>query len=398
MILWLIFVAMALLALAFVVLPLVRRPPVDGTPLRADYDMAVYKDQLRDIERDRTRGIIDDQQAAAARLEVERRLLAAADAGEPGTAKAPALQRRSWPMAVALAMILIPGAALVYLEHGAPWIADGTRIAQPAQPSYDDLIAELERRLQAAPEDGRGWVLLARGYARQGRLADALKAQTRAMALAANDEQAAEIAAGFGQILVEEASGTVTPEARAAFAEATKRNPKQMQARYFTGLAKVQAGDTRGGLADWQALVAEASEDAPWRAGLQAQIAQLEAELAAPEDPAARRAMVETMVANLAARLEEQKASGGGSAEEWARLGRSYSVLGRKAEARDAYGEAVKRAPDDVALRRDYAAVVGEADGEASPAFAKALSELRDRLPMGSSERAAIDQRLKAQP
>ena len=114
MILWLIFVAMALLALAFVVLPLVRRPPVDGTPLRADYDMAVYKDQLRDIERDRTRGIIDDQQAAAARLEVERRLLAAADAGEPGTAKAPALQRRSWPMAVALAMILIPGFIILF--------------------------------------------------------------------------------------------------------------------------------------------------------------------------------------------------------------------------------------------------------------------------------------------
>lgn len=398
MILWLIFAAMALLALGFVVLPLLRRPQLDGAPARADYDMAIYKDQLRDIERDRTRGIIDDQQAAAARLEVERRLLATAEAGEPAMTQSSALRRTSWPMAIALAMILIPGAALVYLEHGAPWIADGTRTAQPAQPTYDDLIAELERRLQAAPEDGRGWVLLARGYARQGRLADALAAQERAMALAADDEQAAEIAAGFGQILVEEASGTVTPEARAAFAEATKRNSKQMQARYFTGLAKVQAGDTPGGLADWQALVADSPEDAPWRAGLQAQITQLEAELAAPRDPAARRTMIETMVASLAARLDEQKASGGGSAEDWVRLGRSYSVLGRKAEARDAYGEAVKRAPDDVTLRREYAATVGEADGETSPAYVKALTDLRDRLPMGSSERAAIDQRLKSRP
>lgn len=396
MILWLIFAAMALLAIGCVVLPLFRRATAETAPARADYDVAVYRDQLRDIERDRARGVIDEQQAAAARLEVERRLLAAAD--QATTTQPPPIRRAPWPIAIAVALILLPGAGLIYLQHGAPWLADGTRPAQQAQPSFNDLIAELERRLQAAPDDGRGWVLLARGYARQGRLAEALTAQERAVSLAANDEQAAEIAAGFGQILVEEASGTVTPEARAAFAEAIKRNPRQMQARYFTGLAKAQDGDTPGALAEWQALIAESPADAPWRAGLQAQIAQLEGELAAPEDPAASQAMIETMVANLAARLDEQKASGGGSAEDWARLGRSYRVLGRKAEARDAYGEAVKRAPDDVTLRRDYVATVGEADGETSPTYVKALTALRDRLPMGSSERAAIDQRLKSLP
>lgn len=398
MTLGLIFAAMALLAIGCVVLPLFRRPKAENAPARADYDMAVYRDQLRDIERDRSRGIIDEQQAAAARLEVERRLLAAADSDDTVITQQPPARRAPWSIAIAVALILLPGAGLIYLQHGAPWLADATPPAQQAQPSFGDLIAELERRLQANPDDGRGWVLLARGYARQGRLAEALKAQERAVALAANDEQAAEIAAGFGQILVEEASGTVTPEARAAFAEAITRNPQQMQARYFTGLAKAQAGDTRGALADWQALIAGSPAEAPWRAGLQAQIAQLEGELAAPEDPAAQRAMIETMVANLAARLDEQKASGGGAAEDWARLGRSYRVLGRKAESRDAYNEAVKRAPDDMTLRREYLATVGEADGETSPAYVKALTELRDRLPMGSSERAAIDQRLKSLP
>ena len=399
MILWLIFAAMALLAIGFVVLPLFRRPPADRAPARADYDVAVYKDQLRDIERDRTRGVLDEGQAAAARLEVERRLLAAADAGEPIVAPpASGSRRAAWPMAIAVALILLPGAGLIYLQHGAPWLADGTSTAQQAQPSFDDLIAELERRLQANPDDLRGWVLLARGYARQGHLPEAQAAQQRALALAANDTNAAEIAAGFGQILVEEASGVVTPDARAAFAEAIKRNPAQMQARYFIGLAKTQAGDRNGALADWRALLAEAPADAPWRAGLQQQIAQLEAEAAAPDDPAARQAMIETMVANLAARLAEAKETGGGTADEWAQLGRSYRVLGRKSEARDAYGEAVNRAPDDVTLLRDYAATVGEADGETSPAYGKALAQLRDRLPMGSSERAAIDSRLKTLP
>lgn len=398
MILWPIFIVMALLAVGFVVLPLFRRPPASGAPARADYDVAVYKDQLRDIERDRTRGIIDEQQAAAARLEVERRLLAAAEASEPVTASSPVARRAPWPLAIAIVLVLLPGAGLIYLQHGAPWLADKTSTAQQAQSSFDNLIAELERRLQAAPEDRRGWVLLARGYARQGRLADALKAQRRAMALATDDQQAAETAAGFGQVLVEEANGRVTPEARAAFAEATKRDPAQQQARYFIGLAKAQDGDRKGALEDWQALLAETPADAPWRAGLQQQITQIEAEAAVPDDPAARQAMIESMVATLAARLEEAKATGGGTAEDWARLGRSYRVLGRKAEARDAYAEAVKRAPEDVALMSDYTAAVGAADGQSSPAFRDALTKLRDRLPMGSQERGAVEDRLKALP
>jgi len=70
-------------------------------------------------------------------------------------------------------------------------------------------------------------------------------------------------------------------------------------------------------------------------------------------------------------------------------------VLGRAEAARDAYGEALKRQPDDIALLRDYAAVTAEAAGETSAAYSAALEQLRDRLPMGSTERAAIEQQLK---
>jgi cytochrome c-type biogenesis protein CcmH len=224
-----------------------------------------------------------------------------------------------------------------------------------------------------------------------------LKAQQRAMALASDDKQAADIAAGFGQVLIEQANGTVTPQAAAAFADALTHDPAQPQARYFTGLAKAQAGDKDGALQAWRALLADSPADAPWRAGLQAQIAQLETG-GAPDDAAGQQAMIEGMVAKLAARLAEEKKTGGGTAAEWAQLGRSYRVLGRAADSRDAYGEAVKRAPDDVALLSDYAAAVGAADGQGSPAFRDALTQLRDHLPMGSRERAAVEERLKALP
>lgn len=106
--------------------------------------------------------------------------------------------------------------------------------------------------------------------------------------------------------------------------------------------------------------------------------------------------MIESMVAGLAARLEETRATGGGTAQDWSQLGRSYRVLGRAAEARDAYAEAVKRAPDDIDLLRDYAASIGDADGKASPEYGAALRRLRDRLPPGSEERAAIEGRLRS--
>jgi cytochrome c-type biogenesis protein CcmH len=397
MILALVFAAMALIAVGFVVLPLIRRAPKADSPARADYDIAIYKDQLRDIERDRSRGVLDESQATAARLEVERRLLAAADASQSTSHPVTAPQRAPWALVVVVALVLLPGAGLIYLQNGAPWLAGAERAAQRSEPSFDDLIAELEHRLAERPDDGRGWVLLARGYARQGRVADALKAQQRAMALASDDKQAADIAAGFGQVLIEQANGTVTPQASAAFADALKHNPAQPQARYFTGLAKAQAGDKDGALQDWHALLAASPADAPWRAGLQAQIAQLETG-AAPDAAAGQQAMIEGMVAKLAARLAEEKKTGGGTAAEWAQLGRSYRVLGRAAESRDAYGEAVKRAPDDVALLSDYAAAVGAADGQGSPAYRDALTKLRDRLPMGSQERAAVEDRLKALP
>lgn len=396
MILWLVFAVMAVMAVGFVAVPLLRRAPREDPPDRADYDVAVYKDQLRDIERDRVRGVLDEEQAAAARLEVERRLLAAAAAAPETMTPTAATARTPWHLAVIVALILIPAAGLIYLNQGAPWF-DRVSLAreQTPQQQFAALIAELERRLAAEPDDKRGWVLLARGYARQGRLAQAEVAQQRALALAGDDGEAAEIAAGYGQVLIEEAEGTVTPAARAALAEALKRNPGHPQARYFTGLAKLQDGDAPAALTRWQALLADTPPEAPWRDGLAEQVERLEAESATPADPGARQAMIESMVAGLAARLEETRASGGGTAEDWAQLGRSYRVLGRAEQARDAYGEALKRQPDNVALLRDYAAVTADAKGETSAAYRAALEHLRDRLPMGTTERAVIEQQLK---
>src|SRR5205085_9109963 len=105
MMLWFVMALMTAAAIFAVLWPLARR-----APLRTGSDVAVYRDQLDEIERDRAAGLIGEPEAEAARVEVSRRLLAAADAvAVPPAADGTARRRRTAALA---ALILLPlGAA-----------------------------------------------------------------------------------------------------------------------------------------------------------------------------------------------------------------------------------------------------------------------------------------------
>src|SRR3954469_21848595 len=112
MMLWFVMALMTAAAIFAVLWPLARR-----TPLRSGSDVAVYRDQLDEIERDRAAGLIGEREAEAARVEVSRRLLGAADAAAPARSPAGAARRR-WVAAFA-ALILLPlGAVGFYLLQG----------------------------------------------------------------------------------------------------------------------------------------------------------------------------------------------------------------------------------------------------------------------------------------
>lgn len=294
MILALILASLTAVALGFIALPLFlgRTAPLR----RADYDIAVYKDQLREVEREVARGALDGAAAQSARLEIERRLLTA-DADSDLAATAGLSRASAWRWTAILALILAPVAALIYLDHGTPGLpqisfadqaadrsADAARAAQVA-----GLIGQVEARLAENPDDLRGWVLLARAYVRLGRIDDALKAQAKAGDLFDQEpdlaEDAAETMAAFGELLMEAASGEITSAARAAFGKALGYDPRNARARYFLAFAKMQDGDPRAAVADWKALIAETEaatangngEMPPWLAGLKQRIAEIEA-------------------------------------------------------------------------------------------------------------------------
>ncbi|HEY7665059.1 MAG TPA: c-type cytochrome biogenesis protein CcmI [Xanthobacteraceae bacterium] len=367
MALWFALALMTVAAILTVLWPLARREKT----LRSGSDVAVYRDQLEEIERDRAAGLIADGEAAGATVEVSRRLLAAADAQPGPPPSAAAAPRRRRAVAVA-ALILLPlGAAGLYLALGSPWLADqplAPRLAASrANQPLGALIAQVEAHLDRNPDDGRGWELIAPIYLRLGRFEDAVKARRQALRL---NGESAERQAGLGEALVYAANGVVTAEAKAAFERAVTLDAGHVQARYFLGLAAEQDGDHVRAAETWRALIATAPPGAPWVEFVRDALARVEGaapsgagvagtgggpsaeQMAASSElaPEQRKVMIEGMVERLSERLHRDN---GSDVEGWLRLVRSYMVLGQPDKARAAVADARRAlAGDPNKLRR----------------------------------------------
>jgi cytochrome c-type biogenesis protein CcmH len=385
--LWLILAAMTALALVIVLPPLTRRR--DRETARLDHDVAVYRDQLAEIDRDLELGVLSPAEAEAARVEVQRRLLAAADG--PAVAGAPTGPLRRIA-ALVLAVVLPAGALLTYVAFGTPDAPDRLAALRLAPPTADSSAVELAqrietliRRAEAEPGDTAAWSELGAALVAAGRPADGAGAYATAIKLGASS---ATLHAVHGEALLLAAEGAVTPAAKDAFDTALAIDPAEPRARYYLGLGHYQAGRARQALDAWVALEREAPPGAPYLAVLDARITAVAAEagidietLRRNPPPAAggaetgaavdvaamsddeREAMIASMVDRLADRLRDQP----DDLDGWRRLARSYEVLGRTADARDAMSQAAGLAPDDPAVLAEFGRLAYEAAG--SPAM-----------------------------
>jgi cytochrome c-type biogenesis protein CcmH len=180
MLFWMVLVAMTGAAVLFLVAPLIRARSADSR--RLDYDLAVYRDQLAELDRDVARGVVPRDDATSARLEIERRILAAArddgrDDGREDGSSTPARAvepRRRWALAAGLGTTVSAAALALYLMVGAPGLPDqplALRTTERALLSADGTLdltkvaAELGKRLQERPDSVEGWLLLARTQA-----------------------------------------------------------------------------------------------------------------------------------------------------------------------------------------------------------------------------------------
>ncbi len=404
--LWLALTVMTLAAIAIVAYPMLRRARPDAA--REIYSLEVYRDQLTELTADVERGVLTAEEERAARLEIERRMLALDDgaAVSPGTPSIAPGASLSVLAVVVVVIVAVPFGLYDWL--GSPDIPDQPfaqrlKAAPPQGPgSIETAVATLAKRLESEPGNQRGWMLLGQSYTALRRYEEAADAFQKAAELAPDD---AEALMALGESLVMTAEGTVIPAARKAFEAALALEPQHLGARFYLAEGFSQAGRDKDAFDIWLKLVGDSPADAPWMPALRERLERTAekldvdlaevmpeplpptgpgedqaseepgpdaADLAAAQDMSAedRSAMIRGMVDQLAERLRSEP----DDFEGWMRLARSYGVLGEKSKAREALTEAARLKPKDVNVLMTLASAIVEESDRAAPLPAEAAA------------------------
>ena len=395
-------------------LTLMRGRVGDAPP--AAYDLQVYRDQLREVDRDTTRGVIGAEDAERLRAEISRKILAA-DAQLQAGGESGGQPRMLGIVAAGVIVAAIAGGGVaLYSWIGAPGYRDlpmATRMAEsdaaraerldqdaaearfaPQEPGlpegtdaeYLALVERLRETVAERPEDRRGLRFLVRSEAALGNMGAARKAQAQLIEAKGEDATATDYAT-LAELMINAAGGYVSADAEAALRDALDREGQLPTARFYLGVYMAQVDRPDSAFRLWRDLLAESTPDAPWvapirsgiedlaaRAGVRYELPPRQAAPMAPSgpsagdieaaedmDPEARREMIRGMVARLSDRL----ATEGGTAEDWARLINAYGVLGEAEQAGRIWAEAQSvfaDSPERLATVRAAAQTAGVAE------------------------------------
>ncbi|MBD0866346.1 MAG: c-type cytochrome biogenesis protein CcmI [Rhodobacteraceae bacterium] len=375
-----------------------------GTTPAAAYDLQIYRDQLKELDRDLVRGVIDAADAGRVRTEVSRRILAAdaqvrASAGDP--VGSPAL---AGTLAVVAMIGLVGGSFALYLLLGAPGygdlslqhrkaLAEKFRANRPGQAVIEarlprsppvpvsaqdqTLMNELRQVVANRPDDLQGQMLLAGYEARFGDFRAAHVAQARVLKLKGPKVEATDYA-DYADMLVLAAKGYVSPEAEAALERALTLDPANGAARYLWGLLQAQIGRPDRAFRIWEVLLHDSPPDATWVPQIRAQIEEIGRlagvrfvlpeplrgpavdDMAATADLNPREGA--DMIRRMVTRFSDRLATEGRSPTDWARLASTLGVWGNVAQAQAMFNNAMQvfaMYPMAMALIRDAGARAG---------------------------------------
>lgn len=397
---WVAALALALAVAGGLAWPLLRPA---ATIRRRDDVLSVYRDQLRELDREVERGLVVAEEAAAVRAEIERRVLAVGRDLARQPAASPTLAGRPI-VATVVALLVIGGSVALYDYQGRPDLPGqplAMRDVGAVQAEMQELNAELQQlealALGDPPQDPGFWLVLGQLRSQLIGPDEAGRAYEEGLVLNPGEPR---LLAASGEAMVQKFDGTVTAQARQRFELALVHNPGNVLAIYYLGMADAQAGDDEQALERWLGLLANAPADAMWRqpivdavrmaarrTGDDADVLLAALPAPAPSPPATaagaeiaalpdaeRNERIRSMVDGLAARLEAEP----DDLEGWLQLGRSRSVLGEPDLAAEAFARARELSPDDADILKAEAAALAFAasDVDGNPVITTRAAEL----------------------
>lgn len=368
MLFWVLVACLVSMVTLAITRPLLRASPgaaQDPDTATAAADIAVYKDQLKEVAADEASGALASAEAENARSEIARRLLRVSGGGDDGLSSADPPATAFAKRAFFATSLLLPVVSLgLYLAYGTPGMPGDPLSARLAKSTMsenpNDLVAKVEERLREHPDDGTGWSVIAPVYYAMGRYADAATAYANAMRLVGESPDRLQ---GFANARIRQENGVIPEDARTALQRLVEIAPDKKEARIWLALAKEQDGKLADAAADYRKLIEEAPPGAPWRKVLEERLAGLTPGSAAPAQPQGaeqkpaseasaplppgpsavmamtpeqRQAFITQMIDGLAARLKTD----GSDTAGWLKLIRAYQVLGRHDDAVRALSDA----------------------------------------------------------
>lgn len=269
--LWIGIALLLALALAWL-LPSLWRPGA-ASPAAAGANVAVYRDQLQEAERDLAADLITPERYQQLKAEIQRRVLEdTAAASTPAAAGASA--RRT---ALVLAVLIPLASVATYLAIGQPravqsLAADAESHAVGAA-QIEDMVARLAERLQAEPANPEGWQMLARSYAALGRHADALAALRKLDQLQPDNP---DTLADLADVMAMSQGRSLAGEPARLVDKALALNPQHPKALALAGTISFDAGDYRQARERWQRLLAQLPPDSELARTVQGSIDEAE--------------------------------------------------------------------------------------------------------------------------
>ena len=268
---WVICAILIVIALAFVLPPALQRS--QETNVRADAErkqanIAVYRDQLSELETDLRNGIVGEEQYAQDRDEIERRLLEDTTGVSSEKTTAAPLNGRNTAYVLGLGIPFI--AIVFYLKLGEPNLIENPAVGSsppaatasgPMERSQEQIAAnvdKLAKRLESNPNDAEGWLMLARSYSSMEKFSEAANAYGKATELTPNN---ADLWAEYAFAAAMASGRSLEGKPTELINRALQVDPENAKALQLAGSAAFQAKDYKKAIDYWQRVLKKVPPD-----------------------------------------------------------------------------------------------------------------------------------------